>query len=104
MARLLDAFRIVPANLWRHLGAQLAIESIVWSGDWGQLSETAFLRDFAGDLPVAKARVLYALQGPFESGYDVPFDRIRPLIGMNDDRMLPQAAAAPSADGSFGRR
>ncbi len=24
--RLLDAFRIVPANLWRHLGAQFAVE------------------------------------------------------------------------------
>jgi hypothetical protein len=25
--RLLDAFRIVPANLWRHLGAQFAVEA-----------------------------------------------------------------------------
>ena len=32
----------------------------------GQLSEEAFLRDFAGDLPTAKARALYAVQGPFE--------------------------------------
>ena len=42
-----------------------ASAGIVWSGDWGQLSETAFLRDFAGDLPEAKARVLYAVQAPF---------------------------------------
>ncbi len=42
-----------------------ASAGIVWSGDWGQLSEEAFLRDFAGDLPAAKARVLYAEQMPF---------------------------------------
>ena len=42
-----------------------ASAGIVWSDDWGQLSEEAFLRDFAGDLPAAKARVLYALQEPF---------------------------------------
>jgi len=29
-----------------------------------RLSEEAFLRDFAGDLPVAKARALYAVQAP----------------------------------------
>jgi pimeloyl-ACP methyl ester carboxylesterase len=43
-----------------------ASAGIVWSGDYGQLSEAAFLRDFAGDLPPAKARVLYAVQSPFE--------------------------------------
>jgi pimeloyl-ACP methyl ester carboxylesterase len=42
-----------------------ASAGIVWSGDWGQLSEAAFLRDFAGDLPAEKARVLYAVQAPF---------------------------------------
>jgi pimeloyl-ACP methyl ester carboxylesterase len=42
-----------------------ASAGIVWSGDWGQLSEAAFLRDFAGDLPPEKARVLYAVQAPF---------------------------------------
>jgi pimeloyl-ACP methyl ester carboxylesterase len=31
----------------------------------GRLSEEAFLRDFAGDLPEAKARLLYAEQEPF---------------------------------------
>src|SRR4051812_34844249 len=43
-----------------------ASAGIVWSGDYGQLSEAAFLRDFAGDLPAAKARVLHAVQAPFE--------------------------------------
>ncbi|WP_213774078.1 alpha/beta hydrolase [Bradyrhizobium sp. dw_78] len=43
-----------------------ASAGIVWSGDYGQLNEAAFLRDFAGDLPAAKARVLYAVQEPFE--------------------------------------
>ena len=43
-----------------------ASAGIVWSGDYGQLREDAFLRDFAGDLPAAKARVLYAVQSPFE--------------------------------------
>jgi pimeloyl-ACP methyl ester carboxylesterase len=43
-----------------------ASAGIVWSGDEGRLSEEAFLRDFAGDLPADKARVLYAVQAPFE--------------------------------------
>ena len=42
-----------------------ATAGIVWSNDWGQLSEEAFLRDFAGDLPADKARILYAVQAPF---------------------------------------
>jgi pimeloyl-ACP methyl ester carboxylesterase len=42
-----------------------ASAGIVWSGDQGRLSEEAFLRDFAGDLPADKARVLYAVQWPF---------------------------------------
>ncbi|MBS0412494.1 MAG: alpha/beta hydrolase [Proteobacteria bacterium] len=42
-----------------------ASAGIVWSGDWAQLSEAAFLRDFAGDLPPEQARALYAVQGPF---------------------------------------
>jgi hypothetical protein len=42
-----------------------ASAGIVWSDDWGQLSEEAFLRDFAGDLPADKARVLYSVQAPF---------------------------------------
>jgi pimeloyl-ACP methyl ester carboxylesterase len=43
-----------------------ASAGIVWSGDYGQLTEAAFLHDFAGDLPAAKARVLYAVQAPFQ--------------------------------------
>jgi pimeloyl-ACP methyl ester carboxylesterase len=43
-----------------------ASAGIVWSGDDGRLSETAFLRDFAGDLPPERARVLYAVQAPFK--------------------------------------
>jgi pimeloyl-ACP methyl ester carboxylesterase len=31
-----------------------------------RLSEEAFLRDFAGDLPEAQAKVLYAVQEPFQ--------------------------------------
>jgi len=42
-----------------------ASAGIVFDGDEGRLSEEAFLRDFAGDLPKEKARVLYAVQQPF---------------------------------------
>ncbi|THD57527.1 MAG: alpha/beta hydrolase [Phenylobacterium sp.] len=42
-----------------------ATAGIVFDGDEGRLSEAAFLRDFAGDLPQAKAKVLYATQEPF---------------------------------------
>src|SRR3954463_2045894 len=39
-----------------------ATAGIVFNDDWGQLSEQAFLHDFAGDLPPEEARVLYAVQ------------------------------------------
>ena len=42
-----------------------ASAGIVFDGDEGRLSEVAFLRDFAADLPEAKAKVLYAVQEPF---------------------------------------
>src|SRR5215831_5254259 len=42
-----------------------ATAGIVFDGDEGRLSEEAFLRDFAGDLPEAKAKALYAVQQPF---------------------------------------
>ena len=42
-----------------------ASAGIVFDGDEGRLSEEAFLRDFAGDLPEPKAKVLYAVQEPF---------------------------------------
>src|SRR5881394_57680 len=42
-----------------------ASAGIVFDGDEGRLSEEAFLRDFAGDLPKEKAKVLYAVHWPF---------------------------------------
>jgi pimeloyl-ACP methyl ester carboxylesterase len=43
-----------------------ATAGIIFDGDEGRLSEEAFLRDFAGDLPAGKAKVLYAVQEPFQ--------------------------------------
>src|SRR5438552_7955384 len=43
-----------------------ATAGIVFNDDWGQLSEEAFLHDFAGDLPPEEARVLYAVEQPFK--------------------------------------
>src|SRR5437660_1621017 len=43
-----------------------ATAGIVFNDDWGQLSEQAFLRDFAGDLSAEQARVLCAVQQPFK--------------------------------------
>jgi pimeloyl-ACP methyl ester carboxylesterase len=45
-----------------------ASAGIVFDGDEGRLTEEAFLRDFAGDLPEARARVLHAVQMPFLRG------------------------------------
>ena len=42
-----------------------ASAGIIFDGDEGRLTEAAFLRDFAGDLPEVKAKVLYAVQEPF---------------------------------------
>src|SRR5262249_45185233 len=42
-----------------------ASAGIVFDGDEGRLTEAAFLRDFAGDLPEPRAKVLYAVQQPF---------------------------------------
>jgi pimeloyl-ACP methyl ester carboxylesterase len=42
-----------------------ASTGIVFDGDEGRLTEEAFLRDFAGDLPPARARALFAVQQPF---------------------------------------
>ena len=42
-----------------------ASAGVVFDGDEGRLTEAAFLRDFAGDLPEVKAKVLYAVQQPF---------------------------------------
>jgi pimeloyl-ACP methyl ester carboxylesterase len=43
-----------------------ATAGIVFDGDEGRLSEAAFLRDFAGDVPEVEAKVLYAVQEPFQ--------------------------------------
>jgi pimeloyl-ACP methyl ester carboxylesterase len=51
--------------LAKQFPASPASAGIVWSDDEGRLSEEAFLRDFAGDVPADKARVLYAAQWPF---------------------------------------
>jgi pimeloyl-ACP methyl ester carboxylesterase len=40
-----------------------ASAGLVKSGGFAQLSEAAFLTDFAGDIEPAKARILYAVQG-----------------------------------------
>jgi pimeloyl-ACP methyl ester carboxylesterase len=42
-----------------------ASAGVVFDADEGRLTEAAFLRDFAGDLPEARARALYAVQQPF---------------------------------------
>jgi pimeloyl-ACP methyl ester carboxylesterase len=42
-----------------------ASAGVIFDGDEGRLSQEAFLRDFAGDLPEAKAMALYAVQWPF---------------------------------------
>jgi len=51
---------------WRKTIRRPAAAGIVFNDDWGQLSEKAFLHDFAGDLPPEEARVLYAAQQPFK--------------------------------------
>lgn len=43
-----------------------ASAGIIFDGEEGRLSEKAFLEDFAGDIPKARAEVLYATQYPFQ--------------------------------------
>lgn len=43
-----------------------ASAGIVFDGEEGRLGEEAFLKDFAGDLPAEKAKLLYAVQEPFQ--------------------------------------
>jgi pimeloyl-ACP methyl ester carboxylesterase len=64
-ARAPDAGEDYPA-LAKTYPTPPASAGIVFDGDEGRLSEAAFLRDFAGDLPEAKARALYAVQQPFQ--------------------------------------
>jgi pimeloyl-ACP methyl ester carboxylesterase len=54
------------AALAGNFPAPPASAGIVFEGDEGRLSEEAFLRDFAGDIPEARAKVLYAVQQPFQ--------------------------------------
>jgi pimeloyl-ACP methyl ester carboxylesterase len=53
------------AALAKRFPAPPATAGIVFDGDVGRLTEEAFLRDFAGDLPRDRARILYAVQQPF---------------------------------------
>lgn len=53
------------AELAKAYPTPAAVAGIVFDGDEGRLTEAAFLRDFAGDLPEARAKVLYAVQEPF---------------------------------------
>ena len=53
------------AALAARFPAPPASAGIVYDADEGRLSEEAFLRDFAGDLPPARARALFAVQQPF---------------------------------------
>jgi pimeloyl-ACP methyl ester carboxylesterase len=53
------------AALAKRYATPPASAGIVFDGDEGRLTEAAFLRDFAGDLPEARARALYAVQQPF---------------------------------------
>jgi pimeloyl-ACP methyl ester carboxylesterase len=54
------------AALAKTYPAPPASAGIVFDGDEGRLTEAAFLRDFAGDLPRQRARALYAVQQPFQ--------------------------------------
>jgi len=61
-ARAPDAGEDYPA-LTRKFPAAPASAGVVWGSDgYGHLSEEAFLKDFAGDLPPEQARVYYAVQ------------------------------------------
>lgn len=51
--------------LGRRFASAPASSGILFDGDEGRLGEQAFLSDFAGDVPRARARVLYATQQPF---------------------------------------
>jgi pimeloyl-ACP methyl ester carboxylesterase len=52
--------------LAKTFSAPPASAGIVFDGDEGRLNEVAWLDDFAEDLPEAKAKVLYAVQEPFQ--------------------------------------
>src|ERR1700733_13314689 len=52
--------------LAKRFPAPPATAGTVFDGEEGRLNEFAFLRDFAGDVPESKAKVLYAVQLPFQ--------------------------------------
>lgn len=62
-ARAPDAGEDYPA-LTRKFPAAPASAGLQWSGDYAKLSESAFVKDFAGDLPPAQAEAYYAVQQP----------------------------------------
>ncbi|WP_027796551.1 alpha/beta hydrolase [Paraburkholderia acidipaludis] len=63
-ARAPDAGEDYPA-LTRKFPAAPASAGVHWSSDgYGALSESAFVKDFAGDLPASEAEAYYAVQQP----------------------------------------
>jgi pimeloyl-ACP methyl ester carboxylesterase len=63
-ARAPDAGEDYPA-LTKKFPAAPASTGVQWSADgYGKLSEQAFVKDFAGDLPTAEAEAYYAVQQP----------------------------------------
>jgi len=72
-----------------------ATAGIVFDGDEGRLSEAAFLRDFAGDLPEAKAKV--PLCGPRGSRSQTMSAAVSPLAA--PPPQPPRPASAPAAHG-----
>lgn len=67
-ARAPEAGEDYPA-LTKRFPAAPAGAGLKWGNDgYGQLSETAFVNDFAGDLPKAEAQAYYAVQQPAGEG------------------------------------
>nr|WP_051361608.1 alpha/beta hydrolase [Burkholderia sp. WSM2230] len=63
-ARAPEAGEDYPA-LTHKFPAAPAAAGLQWSSDgYGKLSESAFVKDFAGDLPAAQAQAYYAVQQP----------------------------------------
>ncbi|MDF0732922.1 alpha/beta hydrolase [Pseudomonas entomophila] len=67
-ARAPEAGEDYPA-LTKRFPAAPASAGLKWSDDgFGQLTEAAFVNDFAGDLPKAEAEAYYAVQQPIGEG------------------------------------
>jgi len=54
------------ATLAKTYPTPAASAGIVYDGEEGRLTEEAFLRDFAGDVPEARGKLLYSTQYPFQ--------------------------------------